>query len=131
MIHTLTHEIMIICKRDMQHNSSDNGIPSSGSWIGITHTQTNEYEFKVDLRFESDNTFTGSAYLKSSQSDITRQNPANLTGHWNGHRMKFKSGNYSGNGHLVSRNKIQGQLSNGIHQYSFQMTKIEPIVMLL
>ena len=69
--------------------------------------------------------------MKSSESDFTRQNSSNLTGHWNGHSMKFKSGNYSGNGHLVTKNRIQGQWSDGTLQSSFKMTKIEPIVMLL
>ena len=41
MIITLTHEIMVVCKIDVKHIFSDNGIPSSGSWIGITHSQTN------------------------------------------------------------------------------------------
>ena len=85
----------------------------------------------MELRFESDNTFFGSVYLKASESDITRHNPVSLTGHWNGHSMKFKSGNYSGNGHLVTKNRIQGQWSDGTLQSSFKMTKIEPIVILL
>ena len=115
----------------MKHIFSDIIIPSSGTWNGITHVQTNEYEFKVELNFESDNTFTGSTDLKSCVHCIIRENPVNVTGHWNGHNIEFKSGNYTGNGYLTTSNKIQGQWSDGKLQYSFQVTKTDPIVMLL
>ena len=122
---------MIISTVNVKHIFSDIIIPSSGTWNGITHIKTNEYEFRVELNFESDNTFTGSADLKPCSNCIIRENSVNVTGHWNGQYVKFKSGNYTGIGYLMTNNKIEGQWSDGTLQYSFQMTKTDPNVLLL
>ena len=109
---------------------SDNFVPSSGEWKG-TYSNAAVYPLQTQLNFLSNSTFTGLIYFGSTGLDDVQKNYTMISGHWNGNDITFPYGNYSGAGYLINSNTIYGRWSDGIQEYSFQLSKLSPIVIQL
>jgi len=110
---------------------ADNIVPISGKWIGHANLDEMKYNFKVNLNFKVDRSFTGIIDLNTSNPKSKNQYSKKINGFWSNHKIIFQSGKYSGTANMTRSNDIHGRWSNGKLEDSFSLKKLLPSVTIL